>query len=312
MADEQWDVFPTLTECRKMNGNQVDAIEQVFAESMVLHHLPEVGIGGAYYPDIHFAWTAVAQYLEGLFLQYPKQFHLATQVQIPDFVQEDSAFVGQFETTDSIGRSVGKGSFLVSEHLALEQRLGDAPQVHLHKRLLGSWAVAVYGFCNQFFPRSAFSRNQYRSIGAGNPLDGIQYLHQGFALTDNVATVESVFLLLLFLLLFLVVQFEGGFDALHQGRIVPRLRDEVESTGLHSFDSQLDASPSRHQDNRRFRLEDFHLFQEGDAFIARSGEREVHVHQDQFGCYGADHGYRFLGGGNGLDIVLGTLQHKTE
>ena len=239
---------------------------------MVLYHLTEVGIGSAYHTDIHFAGTAVAQYFKSLFLQNPKQLHLATQIQVPDFVEEDSTLVCQFETAHSIRGSIGKGALLVSEHLAFEQRLGDASQVHFYKRLLGPRTVAVYGFSNQFLSRAAFSCNQYRSIGTGNPFDSRQYVHQGFALADNVATVESVLILLLFLFLFLVVQFEGCLDALHQGCIVPRLCDKVECTGLHSFDGQLDASPSRHQDNGCFRLEYLHLFQEGDAFIACGGQ----------------------------------------
>ena len=201
----------------------------------------------------------------------------------------------------------------MSEHFTFEQRLGDTAQVHFHKWLLGSWTVAVYGFGYQFFSRSTFPGNQYRSVGLGNPFDSGQYIHECLALADDVAAVElSFFLLLLFLFLLLVVQCKGCLDVLHQNSIVPRFGNEIESTGLHAFHGQLDASPSRHEDDRCFRLEYLDLLQESDAFVARCGEREVHVHEDEFRGYGAYYGYRFLGRGNGLNIVLGPLQHKTE
>ena len=85
-----------------MNGNQVDAIEQVFAEGMFLYHLAQVGIGGTDYPDIYFSRTAITQNFKGLFLQDPKQFHLATQIQVSDFVQENGSLIGQFKTSHSV------------------------------------------------------------------------------------------------------------------------------------------------------------------------------------------------------------------
>ena len=202
----------------------------------------------------------------------------------------------------------------MSEHFALEQRLRNTAQVHLHERLLGSGTVAVHGFGNEFLPRTAFSRNQHRSVGLGDALDGFQHIRQCLALADDVATVELAFLLhrLFFFNLFFAIQCQGSFYLLHQGSIVPRLGDEVICSCPYSFYCQVDASPCRHEDDRSVRLEYLDLLQEGDAFVATGGERVVHVHQYQVGSNGAYDGYRFLGRSDGLHVIVCALQHEAE
>jgi len=52
-----------------VNGDQVDAVEQVFAEGTLGNHLAQVAVRGANYPDIDFAGATVAQYFKRLVLQ---------------------------------------------------------------------------------------------------------------------------------------------------------------------------------------------------------------------------------------------------
>ena len=70
---------------------------------MFLYHLTKIGIGGTDHSDIDFTRTAIAQHFERLFLQYPEQFHLATQIQVADFVQEDRSLVRQFKASHPVG-----------------------------------------------------------------------------------------------------------------------------------------------------------------------------------------------------------------
>ncbi len=48
----------------------------------------------------------------------------------------------------------------MAEHLALEQRRGDAAEVHFHKRSVGSLALSVDSLCDEFLARPALTRNQ--------------------------------------------------------------------------------------------------------------------------------------------------------
>jgi len=62
---------------------------------------------------------------------------------IPDFVKEQRALVGQFKPADPLGDGAGEGASLMAEQLAFEQPVGIAAQFILTKvrsrRLLRLW-----------------------------------------------------------------------------------------------------------------------------------------------------------------------------
>ena len=80
---------------------------------------------------------------------------------------------------------------------------------------------------------------------------------------------------------FLFAQSQGRTNGFEQHQVVPRLRDEIERTGLHPFHRQGDRAPSRHQDYRHIRTEHLDLTQQPQSLLSRRGHGEVHVHQDQ-------------------------------
>ena len=148
----------------------------------------------------------------------------------------------------------------MAEHLALEQALRDATKVHLDKGLLHALAVDMDGFGNQLLARSAFARNQHRSIGTGYASHCVQHFHQPFGLTYNMAAIQCGSLFFRHL-------FRGGrklkgrLDALQKSSIVPRLGYEIECAGLHTLHGKLDTSPCRHQNNGHIGTEHLYLLQ---------------------------------------------------
>ena len=159
MACQQRDIFTTFTQGGQFYCYQVNAVEQVFAERTFAHHLTQVGVGGGDYTDIRFAGTAVAEHFKSLVLQYAQQFHLAGRVEVTDFIEEDGAFVRHLETSDTVGGSISESSFLVTEHFALEQALGDATQIDFHKRVLSTLAVDMDSFGYEFLTCAALARD---------------------------------------------------------------------------------------------------------------------------------------------------------
>ena len=89
---------------------------------MLLHHLPKVGIRGTDHTDIGTARVAVTQHFVGLVLQHTQQLHLTAERQFPYLIQEDGTALCQLKTAHSVGCGIGEGTFLVTEHLTLEQR----------------------------------------------------------------------------------------------------------------------------------------------------------------------------------------------
>ena len=311
VACQQGNVFAAFAQGGQLDGDEVDAVEQVFAEGMFFYHVAQVGVGGRDDAHVYLAGAAVAQGLECLVLQHAQQLHLAGQVEVAYLVEEDGAPVGQFEAPRAVGGGVGEGAFLVAEHLALEQALGDAAQVDLDKRLPRPSAVEVYGFGYQLLARAALAGDEDRGVGGGYACHGVEHVGQPARLADDVAAVQHRRAVSLVLYRW-GGKGEGGLDALQQGGVVPGLGDEVEGTCLHALHGQLDAAPGGHEYDGHLGAEHFDLPQQGEAFFAGGGEGEVHVHQYQVRRLRAHGVYGLAGAGHGLYVVACALQHEAQ
>ena len=82
-------------------------------------------------------------HLYRLILQEPQQLDLQPQRDVADFVEEERASLGVFDTPLSLLCRSGKGPFFVSEQLALEQRLRNGTAVDGNKRPRSSGTLAV-------------------------------------------------------------------------------------------------------------------------------------------------------------------------
>ena len=200
----------------------------------------------------------------------------------------------------------------MTEHFTFKKTLRDTAQIDLYKRLFHPLAVDVDGFGNQFLTCSTLTGNQHRGIGTSNARHRIQYFRQPLRFSDDMAAVQCLTLLFLYIFRSNCSQFKSCLDALQQSSIVPRLRDKVERTGLHTLHGELYTSPSRHQDNRYIGTEYLHLFQQSQSFFSRCGKGEVHVHQNEGGCLGTYHIHCFARSRNSLRFISCTFQHKTE
>ena len=59
-----------------MDRNQVDPVEQVFAELAAGHHVRQVPVGGGNHTHVNFAALAGAEDFERAVLQHAQQLHL--------------------------------------------------------------------------------------------------------------------------------------------------------------------------------------------------------------------------------------------
>ena len=82
-----------LAQRRHVDGDQVDAVEQVLAELAALDQLGQVAVGGRDDAHVHRAGLARAEHLVGAVLQHAQQLHLRAGVEFADLVEEDRAAV---------------------------------------------------------------------------------------------------------------------------------------------------------------------------------------------------------------------------
>ena len=110
--------FPERGNCDRKD---VQAVEQVFAELAVGHHLREVLVCGRYDPDVDLYGLIAADSLEAALLQDAQEFCLQGKLEFADFVKEYRAAVGLLEAPDALGAGPGESALLMSEELAFNE-----------------------------------------------------------------------------------------------------------------------------------------------------------------------------------------------
>jgi hypothetical protein len=76
MADQQTDIFGTITQRREFNGKYTEPIEEVSAEFTLVDHLNEIAMCSADHSDVGMKRGGATQTLELSFLDDAKDFGL--------------------------------------------------------------------------------------------------------------------------------------------------------------------------------------------------------------------------------------------
>src|SRR3972149_6968461 len=121
MADQKWDVFLALPQGGQMNRNEVEAIEEVFAEAAVLDLVFEVLVGGRYQPHVYLDPLRAPDGLYLLFLEHAQEFHLRLPGHLGYLVKEEGPVAGDLEEPLLIDDGPREGALDVSEQFALKQ-----------------------------------------------------------------------------------------------------------------------------------------------------------------------------------------------
>ena len=183
-----------------MEGNHIQAVEEVFAEPPVRHFLFQVFVGGGNHPRVHLDAAVASQGFDPLLLQHPQHLGLGAQAHIADLVQENRAPVGLLELADLIVGGAGEGSPPVAEELAFDQLVGDGGAVHFHQRLSGPQRAGMQSARHQFFPGAALPVDEHAPVGGRRQRQLLPQRLQGDAFPhDAVAGAELLAQLPVFL-----------------------------------------------------------------------------------------------------------------
>src|SRR5438270_2579935 len=97
MLYQRGNVFFTLTKWRQVNADDIQTIEQVFAELAFANQLLQIHIGGRDNTDIHLDFLDTTQMHKLAILQYPQDLALRVHAHRADLIQEQRAAIGNFE-----------------------------------------------------------------------------------------------------------------------------------------------------------------------------------------------------------------------
>ena len=119
---EMDDVVPPLPERRHVQADDVQAMEEVFAEAPVGHPGRRSTFVAAMMRTSTRRAVDTAHRGELLFLHEPQELALHLERQLADLVQQDGAAVRPARAARLAGLGAREGALLVSEELALDQR----------------------------------------------------------------------------------------------------------------------------------------------------------------------------------------------
>src|SRR6185436_5967409 len=98
--DEDRDVLDPLAQWWNLDGEDIEAVEEILAEGPVGDGFPEVAVGGGDHAHVDSDGANAPQSLHGPVLEHSEQLGLGLERQVPDFVEEDGRPGRELEPPD--------------------------------------------------------------------------------------------------------------------------------------------------------------------------------------------------------------------
>jgi hypothetical protein len=121
-----------------VNADDVQAVEQVFAELAKLHPVLQVLIGRGDDTYIGFHLIVSADAVELAILQHAQQARLQRRRHVTDFIEEQRAAIGLLEPSLALQRGPGESALFVAEELGFEQVRRDRGDIDGDKGFVGA------------------------------------------------------------------------------------------------------------------------------------------------------------------------------
>ena len=187
VAGQGRDVLPPLGERREVDGDHVEAIEQIHPEP-ARGRLPREVLGrGGEQAHVHAPGPPVADAADLALLQHAQQLRLERQRQLADLVEQQRAAVRLLEQARPVSRGARERPLHVAEQLGLEQRVGDRGAVHRDERLRPSRARPMDRLRDDLLTGAALAGDEHRGLVLRHAGDELQGLTHRPALGDEGA-----------------------------------------------------------------------------------------------------------------------------
>src|ERR687886_1970018 len=112
-----------------MEGEHVQAVEEIAAEGAALHLLFEIAVGGGDEPRVDRNRLRRANRDDLAVLQHPQQLHLGGRRGLADLVEEEGSLGGGGKEARLVLHRAGERALYVPKELALQEALGERAAV---------------------------------------------------------------------------------------------------------------------------------------------------------------------------------------
>ncbi len=161
-AGEKRDVFFAVAEGRDEERDDVEAIEEVFAEVAAGDLFFEIFVGGGDDAGVDVDGGGGTDGVEALFVEGAEDFGLRLEAHVADFVEEEGAAVGSLEGAAFLGGLVGAAgarSVAIAEEFGFDVVLGDGGAVEFDEDAVAAEGLGVDGAGDEFFAGAGFAED---------------------------------------------------------------------------------------------------------------------------------------------------------
>src|SRR5690349_10733104 len=132
---ENGNVRPSIAQRRQVDLDNAQPVVEILAETSLGYHHLEILMGCGDHARSGPLCLLSADRLIFPVLKDTQKLRLKIRRSVSDFIQEDSSFTGNRETTASVIDCAGECAFYMPEQFALQKRTRKRCAVHWHERL---------------------------------------------------------------------------------------------------------------------------------------------------------------------------------
>lgn len=171
---DEGDVAEAFAERGEGDGDDVEAVVEVGAESAGADFFEGVAVGGADDADVGGDVFVAADASEDAFLDEPEELGLEFEGHFADFVEEEGTAHGFFDGAGAAAVCAGEGAFFVAEEGGFDEFFGEGGHVEGDEGFGGAAGAAVDGAGDEFFAGAGFAGDHDGDVGGGDVLDGAE------------------------------------------------------------------------------------------------------------------------------------------
>ena len=129
MVDERADLVAPFAQRRDVEPDDVQAVEEIFAEAPLADGGFEVRVGGGDDAHIDDRGSRFADRCDFAGFEEAEQLRLQLEAEFADFVEEEGAVAGAADDAGVVAVGAGEGAAPMAEQMALERSRGMAAQL---------------------------------------------------------------------------------------------------------------------------------------------------------------------------------------